>query len=54
MTNKVNFRYKVMSFGLKNVGTTYQCLIDRVFHELLGDIMEVYIDNKRNINLGDY
>lgn len=34
-----------MPFGLKNVGTTYQCLMDKVFHGLLKNIMEVYVDD---------
>ena len=37
--------YKVMSFGLKNVGVTYQRMMSRVFEPLLGKTMEVYIDD---------
>ena len=34
-----------MPFGLKNVGTTYQCLVNKMFHDLLEKTMEVYIDD---------
>ena len=37
--------YKVMSFRLKNVGTTYQKLITKIFKSLIGRIVEVYIGN---------
>ena len=37
--------YKVMPFGLKNVGATYQCIMSQVFEPLLGRIVEVYIDD---------
>ena len=37
------FCYKVMSFGLKNTGATYQRLVNKMFTDYLGDIMEVYI-----------
>ena len=37
--------YKVMSFGLKNVGATYQRLVNKVFTNLIGKTMEVYVDN---------
>ena len=33
-----------MSFGLKNVGATYQRLIDKVFRHLIEKCMEVYVD----------
>ena len=32
-----------MPFGLKNVGETYQRLVNKMFKEKLGDTMEVYI-----------
>ena len=35
--------YKVMSFGLKNVGTTYQRLMTKIFKPLIDRTMEVYI-----------
>ena len=34
-----------MSFGLKNVGATYQRLVTKMFRPLLGKTMEVYIDD---------
>ena len=38
------FCYNVMSFGLKNVGATYQRLVTTMFRPLLGKTMELYID----------
>jgi hypothetical protein len=35
----------VMTFGLKNAGTTYQRVINLIFHDLLGTVLEIYIDN---------
>ena len=37
--------YKVMPFGLKNVGATYQHMMSRVFEPLLGRTVEAYIDD---------
>ena len=34
-----------MPLGLKNVGATYQRLVNRMFSEQLGKTMEVYIDD---------
>jgi hypothetical protein len=34
-----------MTFGLKNVGATYQRAMNLILHDLLGVIMEVYIDD---------
>ena len=34
-----------MSFGLKNAGATYQCLVKKMFSEMLTQTMEVYIDD---------
>jgi hypothetical protein len=35
----------VMTFGLKNANTTYQRAMNLIFHDLLGIILEVYIDD---------
>ena len=40
-----NFYYKVMSFGLKNVGSTYQRMVTKMFKEHLERNMEAYIDD---------
>ena len=34
-----------MPFGLKNTGATYQCLVNRFFHDQLGHNMEAYVDD---------
>ncbi|XP_015955678.1 uncharacterized protein LOC107480072 [Arachis duranensis] len=39
------FCYKVMPFGLKNAGATYQRLMNRIFHDLIGKTVEVYMDD---------
>jgi hypothetical protein len=38
------FEWVVMTFGLKNAGATYQRAMNLIFHDLLGIIVEVYID----------
>lgn len=45
ITDQGTFCYKVMPFGLKNAGATYQCLVCRMFKEYIGRSMEVYIDD---------
>ena len=37
--------YKVMPFGLKNEGVTYQRLVTKMFQAQLGKTVEVYIDD---------
>ena len=39
------YYYQVMPFGLKNVGATYQRLVNRMFQKQIGASMEVYIDD---------
>jgi hypothetical protein len=39
------FEWVVMTFGLKNAGATYQRAMNLIFHDLIGVIMEVYIDD---------
>ncbi|KAJ9539368.1 hypothetical protein OSB04_032101 [Centaurea solstitialis] len=45
MTDKCIYCYKVMPFGLKNAGSTYQRLVNMMFKEHLGRTMQVYIDD---------
>lgn len=39
------FCYQRMPFGLKNTGVTYQRLMDKVFANLIGRNVEVYVDH---------
>ena len=41
----VNCCYKVIPFGLKNLGATYQRLMDKVFKEKIVKNMEVHVDD---------
>ena len=45
VTPIVNYHYKVMPFGLKNAGATYQRMITRMFEPQLGKNIEIYIDD---------
>ena len=40
-----NYHYKVMPFGLKNAGSTYQRMMIKMFEPQLGKNVEVYIDD---------
>ena len=40
-----NYHYKVMSFGLKNAGSTYQRMMTKMFEPQLCKCIEVYIDD---------
>jgi hypothetical protein len=39
------FEWVVTTFGLKNAGATYQRAMKLIFHDLLGIILEIYIDD---------
>jgi hypothetical protein len=39
------FEWVVMTFGFKNVGATYQRAMNLIFPDLLGIILEIYIDD---------
>ena len=46
MTESGNYYYRVMPFRLRNAGATYQRMMNKVYNkELLGDILEVYVDD---------
>nr|KYP65356.1 Retrovirus-related Pol polyprotein from transposon 17.6 [Cajanus cajan] len=45
ITDHANYCYRVMAFGLKNAGATYQRLMDKVFHQQIGRNMEVYVND---------
>ncbi|GAU32517.1 hypothetical protein TSUD_317240 [Trifolium subterraneum] len=45
MTESGNYYYNVMPFGLKNVGATYQRMMNKVFRGEIGDMLEVYMDD---------
>ena len=40
-----NYHYKVMPFRLKNAGSTYQRMMNRMFEPQLGNSIEVYIED---------
>jgi hypothetical protein len=39
------FEYVVMTFGLKTAGATYQRAMNYIFHDLIGELVEIYIDD---------
>ena len=45
VTGQGTYCYRVMPFGLKNAGATYQRLVNRMFQKQIGTSMEVYVDD---------
>ena len=45
VTSQGLFCYKVMPFGLKNAGATYQRLVNHMFRPQIRRNVEVYVDN---------
>ena len=45
VTSQSLFCYKVMPFGLKNAETTYQRLVNHMFHPQIRRNVEVYVDD---------
>jgi hypothetical protein len=50
------FEYVVMTFGLKNAGATYQRAMNYIYHDLIGKLVEIYIDAivVRSTSIGGY
>ncbi|GJX66586.1 reverse transcriptase domain-containing protein [Tanacetum coccineum] len=45
ITSQGIFCYTKMPLGLRNVGATYQRLVDKAFHKQIGRDLEVYVDD---------
>ena len=45
ITSQGLYCYKVMPFGLKNIGATYQRLVNKMFSKQIGRNMEMYVDD---------
>ncbi|XP_020239374.1 uncharacterized protein LOC109818341 [Cajanus cajan] len=56
ITDSANYCYRVMPFGLKNAGATYQRLMDKIFRHQIGRNLEVYVDDMvfKSDDLGTY
>ncbi|XP_074376777.1 uncharacterized protein LOC141718291 [Apium graveolens] len=48
ITDRGIYYYLAMPFGLRNAGATFQRLVNKMFKEQIGRIMEVYIDDMVN------
>ena len=44
ITDQGTYYYRVMPFGLKNAGVTYQCLVNHIFKDLVKRSIEAYMD----------
>jgi len=45
ITSQGLFCYKVMSFGLKNAGATYQRLMNKMFAQQIRRNVQIYVDD---------
>ena len=56
VTSQCLFYYKVMSFGLKNAGATFQRLMNKMFMHQIGRNVQVYVDDMlvKSIREDDY
>nr|KYP63499.1 Retrovirus-related Pol polyprotein from transposon 17.6 [Cajanus cajan] len=54
--DSANFCYRVMPFGLRNAGATYQRLMDKIFRRQIGTCLEVYVDDMviKSTSVGDH
>jgi hypothetical protein len=39
------FKYLFITIGLKNAGATYQRAMNYIYHDLIGKLVEIYIDD---------
>jgi hypothetical protein len=39
------FEYMVMTFGLKNAGAMYQRAMNYIYHDLIGKLVQIYIND---------
>jgi hypothetical protein len=39
------FKYVVMTFRLKNAGAMYQRVMNYIYHDLIGKLVKIYIDD---------
>lgn len=44
-TEQANCQYNAMPFRLKNVGVTYQRIMNKIFQEEIRETLEVYIED---------
>lgn len=51
ITDRELYCYRVMPFGLKNAGATYQRLVNEMFKDQIGRNVEVYVDDMLVKNL---
>ena len=56
ITDRIVYCYKMMPFGLKNAGATFQRLVNRIFAPLIGKTMAVYVDDMlvKSLHRGDH
>ena len=45
ISRNANYHYTVMPFGLKNVGATYQWMMTKMFRDIIGFTVKVYIND---------
>ena len=56
ITDRGTYCYKVMPFGLKNAGATYQRMVNKVFAHQIGRNMEAYVNDMmvKSMNMAEH